>query len=252
MTIPRDTTTRLYGRPGFSLIELLAVIAIIALLVGIALPALAQARGAARGAVCGSNARQMAQAMILYTRDHDGRIFPQYEDLPDGRRWWFGYEATGGPTAEGERLLDRTRGYLWPYYGVTDSIEVCPSFPIDSSRYKPKFTTNWTTYGPPLQLINPNQPAAIDDVAETSRTLAFADAAQVNRFQAPASFSNPLLEQWFYVTRIENLVHYVHGETATASFLDGHVAMLAPDHPLDRAIPGSPVGRPPGDVSLTP
>ncbi len=57
-------------RLGFSLVELLVVIGVIALLVSILLPALAQARRAANKAACLSNLRQVHQSFHLYALDH--------------------------------------------------------------------------------------------------------------------------------------------------------------------------------------
>lgn len=59
-------------KPGFTLVELLVVIGIIAVLIAILLPALGRARESARGTACMSNLRQIANGFWLYVQDNKG------------------------------------------------------------------------------------------------------------------------------------------------------------------------------------
>ena len=80
----RNSGTQRRAAAGFTLVELLVVIGIIALLVGILMPALMSARKSAMTTQCGSNLRQIGMAVRLLLEETKGR-FPPYH--PNGGLW---------------------------------------------------------------------------------------------------------------------------------------------------------------------
>jgi prepilin-type N-terminal cleavage/methylation domain-containing protein len=68
-------------RKGFTLIELLVVMVIIALLVGLLLPALGRAREEARKTQCRSNLRQIGLGMMMYANDNGSRLPAVYSGM---------------------------------------------------------------------------------------------------------------------------------------------------------------------------
>lgn len=135
------------GHRAFTLIELLVAIGVVALLLGVLVPALAGARGRAQSIMCMSNLRQLGAGWAMYAGEWDGLAMPLAYTNPIQLNggpaiYWWGTNDAGD--------VDHEAGFIAPYLEAAlreGSVFECPAQPWGS--YEPQGAANsiTSTYG---------------------------------------------------------------------------------------------------------
>ncbi len=202
---------------GFTLIELLVVISIIALLIGILLPALGNARASAIQLKCATQLKQIVTACHTYAADQDG-LFPS---APQRGQAPHRLKANG---------YDLNRDFVEPYIGdLRNTMMFCPG-PLITARdaTHSQYQENHVTYqyfnfpaGDPKFLI-PQPDLTSDETADNTATL-WSDLALVTSgalyfgHDAPITTTPPT---GMNNTRVDGSTRWVRWEDTTPAYLD--------------------------------
>jgi prepilin-type processing-associated H-X9-DG protein/prepilin-type N-terminal cleavage/methylation domain-containing protein len=221
-------------RRAFTLAELLVVIGVIAVLMGLLMPAMSAAREASRATVCASNVRQLVTASLGYAQANAGYWPPAHVNLlTKNLRRWHGTR----PTTAAPFDFDLSSP-LQPYLKV-EQIKECPSFEptkagfeaacggygynnhfLGSSQDQPELAA--LALGPAEweQRVG-NVPAKLNHVRNPADKVAFADAAMATPSVIEYSFVEPATTPF---GKTSPSIHFRHrSRRANIAWADGHV-----------------------------
>lgn len=173
-------------KDNFTLIELLIVIAIIAILSAMLLPALRNAKSRSHAMVCTNNLKQMTTGMFSYLGDSNNWM-PVYGSWDSVNRWSY---------------VLVSNGYCFEKSFNCPSNEEASSKPVAIG-----IRLMWYTK-------NIDNGVRITNVPKVSLQSLFADATVIDNIKRGACFTNA------------DMIKYRHSNSAVASYLDGHVGLI--------------------------
>lgn len=219
---------------GFTLVELLVVIAVVALLSVLVAPAVVNALESSRSIACASNLRQLGLANIAYAVDH-GSFVAAAEDIWSGnkKRWHGGRQSASEP-------FDPKLSPLLAYMGVDSRLKECPSFRPDASGFEAGcggYGYNVRGVGSQSYLYGSYagaQKGMPPDLIEHPKgTVMFADAGflQSNR-SGKQLIEYSFAEAYYHVSDMKPVetyrampsIHFRHDKEANVVWVDGHVS----------------------------
>jgi len=141
-------------RDGFSLVELLVVIGIIAIIIAFLMPALANARRQANVVACQSNMRQIGHLLLIYANENKGWIYPVGVGDPNAPAGPDNLRRLGAALPPEER---------WPVYvkGLERWTSPLLRCPLDADPFtEPSYGLNYWAQAHGVKFGNLNLPGA--------------------------------------------------------------------------------------------
>ncbi len=200
-------------RNSFTLIELLAVIAIVAILAGMLLPALNQARERARSIHCTANLKQLGSAQLLYAGESGDRFIPlHYAESGGNEMRWYStimtYVGRTGNASEREDMSKKVATVLT----CGASLARMPDAAVKRTFGMNNYIGNYA---------KPNNPNILWKLSRASRpsdTMIFGEAQTIPAYK---SFQYLLCDK---DNMPANSPLFPHGGRTNLAFVDGHAA----------------------------
>jgi len=237
-------TGRGFGRVGFTLVELLVVISIIAVLLTILLPSLQAAKQQAQGVLCVAHLRSLSMVWTMYADDNEGRMVGGTVSYLGGSPWypWVvaplsqngtslakGTSSADGSGGDAVTLEDRLRGIragaLFAYTDNNTDIYHCPG---DKRMYEGTFLGStlvhqlYRSYTIQLGLnsASPISLKRVSSIKQPEETYVFVEEYYDGGvFNAAWGFNLDTVGHpgWWWST-----VAVWHNDSSTLGFADGH------------------------------
>jgi prepilin-type N-terminal cleavage/methylation domain-containing protein/prepilin-type processing-associated H-X9-DG protein len=231
--------TEMKKNKGFTLVELLVVISIIALLMAVLLPALAKARTQAKRISCLSGLRQLVTAWMAYAENNDGKIVnggqpPSNSPTPTEPYWctsfntsadpgfdwsWKVFQDYSGTLTYEERVEKLKKGAIYRYCSNIKSYR-CPEADKDMHRtYIIPESMNASMYPNPGAYHDEGQIIKrLGQIKKSAEMVLFFEEKRISPDAFMYPYVNPVTQPYWD----SDLPNIMHGSGANFGFADGH------------------------------